>query len=1463
MGLSKDSTRKVAALFICLLFVHLSWANDNAIVEHYSTESGVPHETVSCVLKASDGFLWFGTWHGLCSFDGKEFKTYNNRHQFQVDIPPRKIQNLIEDKRGNLWIKTTDHKLYIFDKRHEQFHAIYNQLAMEFSINAQIIKMVETNEGNFLLLSKDKDLLLAMPSEEKFVEMELLYKSGYETGDSRLKENVLSESSDYINWIGMNYAILSCKKGDKLKARAPQFISESLFRLSCGFSCASFENDHLWLGNEKGEVFRVDLSDGAIDVLEGLSGMGEIQNILPTNDSMVYIAVKNRGVYALELPSGRGKNVVPSSSGIIDSFHDSRGLLWFVTDKNGVISFDPGRGNSHTYQFLDKQQVNDNLEWQDGGKHGIFFITRSGAVYLINHAKAEMKLLEGDASGLSGVANNKISDILYDDNGILWLTSYDHGIFQVSFPEELFHLFNPFHGFNASVSPETAPVPFKTLFQQSNGDIWLGSRTSEVFHFGSDGSLKGLFSQNYNIGNVYHIMEDREGTLWFSTKGNGLVRAVQDKENPLGYRFKRFLHDPAIPTTISDNDVYYTFQDSKGRIWVATFGGGLNLLQEEQGHILFKHKYNSFTYYPEYGQYMEVRAIEEDRDGRIWIGTTDGLMSLEGDFTSFRSIQFETYRNDLNISNNDVYCLYKDKEGTLWLSLFGVGLNKMVRYDENKKMPFFESFGVRNGINSDVILSIVEDDNRNLWLSTEKGISRFSMDTRTFRNFGKYDGLSNYSLEETSGMRLDDGTIWFGSKEGIVRFNPDRIIDSPTDYPIYIVDMKVSNENYEEWSTDSLSVKYVKNIVLKHNQSMFSIEFAALNYAAPNHTRYAYILEGYEKEWHITDKARNASYTNVPPGKYLFKVHAIDETNPSFLSESTLQIKILPPWWKSPWARVAYFLLLMILLYFLLRVIFLMIRMKNDVYIEQKVSDLKIKFFTNISHELRTPLTLIKGPIQELKENEKLTGKGVQYVNLMEKNTNHMLDLVNQILDFRKIENRKMRLNVSPLRLKTVIESFYDEFAVLSAENEISYDYHLLDEDIIVWADKDKLETVIRNIISNAFKFTKAGGSILVTGGVDERINHCFIRVEDTGIGIPKNKTEEIFERFSQNGVHSGTGIGLALSKELIALHHGVIQVESVQNEGSVFTIQLPLGKEHFKKSEVEFLMNDLVEEAQVNNNGETSIEMVENRTDDERSDLPDILIVEDNKSLCNFLQLQLEDSFNVHVAYDGEEGLKKVHLYHPDIVVTDQMMPTVSGLELLRQIRDDFQISHIPVIILTAKNDEETRIKSVQQGANAYITKPFNKKYLIARINQLLNERKVFREKLWTQDEGSSSSNNNYGEYLMKKDVEFLDTINQIIEDNLDNFDFNIDTIAVTLNISRSAFFKKLKSITGLAPVDLVKETRLRKAMELIKNSDLSVSEIAFSVGFKDPGYFGKCFKKKYKLTPRDYMNEYRNSIA
>lgn len=1442
----------------------------NMIVKDYSIENGLPHNTVFCAMKDVDGFMWFGTWYGLTSFDGVKFKSFNSRDDYNTDIPPHKLQSIIETNDGNLWVKTIDHKLYLFDKKTELYFDVFNEIKKKYSANSlspKIIKIQKTETGDLLLLTKNKDLLKAVSKGDGNLDVSLIYDSQSKR-EHKLTTNLLIEDVNYINWIGLDFKIISCKKGNDMKSKPSDFFLRKIgVEAGLEFTCAYWSANMLWLGDNKGNIFKIDYNSGNISKISAFSGVGSIQNIISLNSKSIFVSVAGKGVFEFDERTNNSSKAVSITGNdvVTNSYIDSYDKLWFEINQTSIIYHDPF--NKSTKRFnLPAGKVNKALKLQDGKEEGMFFLTTSGDIIWFDRSKLEVSTLNNLPDLVQNGEKKVFFDILLDKDNILWLTSTTNGILRVSFPKQQFNLFQ-LPSSNTSLLSVQA---IKTMTQTRNGDIWVANRQAEVYHLDKNNSVKQVFSaKNYQIGNVYHIMEDSRGNLWFSTKGNGLVKAEVNSAAPTGYTFTRFVTDEKNNSTISGNDVYYTYEDSKHRIWVALFGGGLNLISEQNGKVSFKNKFNSFQNYPKYGLYMEVRNITEDKNGRIWVGTSDGLMSFNNNFKNPANIQFEIYRNEktgVNISDNDIYVLYKDAASQIWISVFGGGLNKLVKYDEDEKYPVFKTYGTKEGLKSDIILSIVEDNNNGLWLATENALSRFDKTKETFRNFDRYDGFLNVQMEEESALKLNSGELWFGNRKGILAFNPRKIETYNCEYKTFIVDFLISNRDLKSFKEDPIlreSIKYAKSIELKHNQSSFAIEFAALNYYNQNRVSYKYILEGFEDEWHFNAKNRIASYPNVPPGKYKFHVHTIDEANDTLQSETSLEIIVLPPWWLSWWAKTFYAILTLFLIYAAIRAVIFYMKVRNEMYVEQRVSELKIKFFTNISHELRTPLTLIMGPIQELKQKQTLTEKGEQYVAMIEKNASQMLQLVNQILDFRKIQNGKMVLHVSQVNLNKLIDSFHNEFSMMSEEHEISFTFQLADEDITLWADKDKLEIVIRNLISNAFKFTQAGGSIFISTGMLDDGERCFVRVEDTGVGIPQNKVTEIFERFfqgenSKSAQYPGTGIGLALSKEIVNLHHGAINVESKPDQGSVFTVELLLNKDHFNPGEVNFYVSDTITEevdgAIADNTNELTDEAENN------ADLPVLLVVEDNKDLCNLLRLQLEDRYRVYTANNGVEGLKKVNLYHPDIVVTDQMMPEMTGTEMLVQMRNDFQISHIPVIILTAKTDDEEKLKAISMGANAYITKPFNKEYLIARIEQLLSDRKVFRDKIWNQDKIEEPVNNDtYENYLQKKDIQFLEKIHQVIEENIDNSDFNIDSIADTLAISRSAFFKKLKSLTGLAPVDTIKEVRLTKSIELLQNTDMTVSEIAFAVGFKESGYYGKCFRKKYGQTPTEYMSKFR----
>ncbi|KAA6331651.1 hypothetical protein EZS27_019760, partial [termite gut metagenome] len=1075
----------------------------------------------------------------------------------------------------------------------------------------------------------------------------------------------------------------------------------------------------------------------------------------------------------------------------------------------------------------------------------------------------------------------------FDEEEMLWLSS-SSGIYCVNFLPKQFRLFGLQTFKRAAVYTEKDVLnpSIDVLFRAQNGDIWIGTQRN-LYLIDKSEQLKEVLMSSPRpvISNVCHITEDNKGNLWFSTKGEGVIKAIPDVQALYGFRLVRYTNNPKVLSSLGSNNVRFTFQDSKNRIWIGLSDGGLNLLQETD-KVSFKHKYNGMKQYPfSYGNsYPEVHGMVESADGRIWVATTDGLMSFEVNFDEPEDIVFETYRNQTSISpicNDNISLLYKDADSRIWVGLFGGGLSELTGYDRESQKPIFKSYGTHYGLKNDVILSIAEDNNGNLWLVTETGISCFDKQTERFRSYDRFDGFPAITVGENPALLSSKDEFWLGCKEGILVFSPDKLRTRKYNCKTYILDFRVNGK--ENRLTDT-SIKYAGKVEIEHDQSTFTIEFAALDYSHRGNISYEYILEGYEKEWHFSGNNRIASYTGVSPGKYKFHVRSINAADSESLSDSTLTIHILPPW-KSSWRAYALYIIMVIgILAILSKSAMVLIKTKNEAYIKRRLSELKIKFFTYISHEIRIPLTLIKSPIQELKEEKSLSPKGRKYIGLMEKNTDQMLQLLNQILDFRKVQHDKIRLNVSQINLNRMMESFYKEFRTLSEESEVVYSFQLTGEVITLWADKEKLSLVIRNIVSNAFRFTPSGKSITVSTGISDDGKKCYIKIE--GNGIPENELPKILGNLPQddhswNPYHRGTGIGFTLSEELIKLHHGSIVVETNEDHDTVFKIELLSDKKHYNFSEINFIdveddnelekvfppprENRQQEQSKVKGNLLQSTEkekifkkknILEEYIGDFFEDTyPVVLLIEDNNDLADLFNWQLEGKYHVGIVANVEEGVKKINQYHPDIVIIDQMLSKISSMEMLKRIRKDFRISHIPVVILAVEEDnDDSRTKFLTMGISAYITGPIEKEYLIAQLDHLLKKRQQFRERVWNLTDIEKLDS--YKRYLTKKDIQLLEKLVRIIGKNLSNSNFNLDEIISDTKLNRLAFFKKLKGLTGFAPNELIMEARLNKSTELLKTTDMSFPEIAFAFGFKDLEDYEKCFFAKYNQTPTRYRN-------
>ena len=1088
----------------------------------------------------------------------------------------------------------------------------------------------------------------------------------------------------------------------------------------------------------------------------------------------------------------------------------------------------------------------------------------------------------------------------------MWLCTHSKGLEKVTFRNVPFSMLTPVPHEYESLSNEV-----RSVCEDKQGNLWVGLKDGMIRLYDSNRKFIGHLTGNGTIsmtgtpmeGTAYFIMQDSKGIIWIATKGNGLVRAEQISPTSMSYKLTRYQHDSNDMYSLSDNNVYCVYEDHHGRIWAATFAGGINYIsQGEHGETVFINHRNNLKGYPIDVCY-KARFITSDNNGRLWVGTTTGAVAFDENFKKPEDIQFHHFSrvpNDTkSLSNNDVHWIIATQQKELYLATFGGGLNKLISISENGHGEF-KSYSVLDGLSSDVLLSIREDHKQNLWISTENGICKFVPSGERFENYDERSISFRVRFSEAASTLTSGGDMLFGTSNGLFMFTPDSIRKSSYVPPVVFSKLMVANEDVIPGEKSILKVDLddTQELVLSHDENIFSVQYAALDYTNPQNIQYAYILDGFEKQWTFADRQRSVTYTNLPKGDYIFRVRSTNSDGVWVDNERILNITILPSFWETPLAYVLYVCFVLLIIFVAVYILFTIYRLKHEVSVEQQISDIKLRFFTNISHELRTPLTLIAGPVEQVLKNDKLPADAREQLVVVERNTNRMLRLVNQILDFRKIQNKKMKMQVQQLNVVAFVRKIMDNFESVAEEHNIDFLFQTEKEALNLWVDADKFEKIVFNLLSNAFKYTPNGKMITVFIREDE--GTVSVGVQDQGIGIAENKRKSLFVRF-ENLVdknifnQASSGIGLSLVKELVEMHKATISVDSRLGEGSCFKVDFLKGKEHYNSS-VEFILEDSV--APLSMERIVDIANSSLQTEAAIADAPDLevsaakeeaeessskelmLLVEDNQELRSFLRSIFASTYRVVEASDGMEGWSKALKYLPDIIISDVMMPEKDGIEMTRELRADMTTSHIPIILLTAKTTIESKLEGLEYGADDYITKPFSATYLQARVENLLMQRKklqnFYRDSLThvtvsetpvaqgetlaghaSAEPVSSAAEEPAMPEMSPNDRKFMDKLVDLMEQNMDNGELVVDDLVRELAVSRSVFFKKLKTLTGLAPIEFIKEMRIKRAAQLIETGEFNMTQISYMVGINDPRYFSKCFKAQVGMTPTEYREK------
>lgn len=1256
----------------------------------------------------------------------------------------------------------------------------------------------------------------------------------------------------------------------------------------------------------------------------------EITGFLPLRDGRLYLKTRTPTQY-LYIPANDSvlsfviyndeNDPDAGSNHVNDFFMDRQGRLWFGTF-NGVHIWD-SHDKYFTYLLKNTDVAERNIIGPicEDRQGRIWIGTYNNGLILLKSCdtKPEFIYFRHEVNNENSLTAGPIFSLLEDRHGRLWIGTEEGGLDVLdlnNFQEDnyVFHhyRYEPFNDFSISHNSIYA------LYEDRQGTIWIGTYGDGVDFFNPLTKKFVHFKQNpdnpnsLNNNTVKAFFEDGD-LLWIGTEGG--LNSFDKKTNS----FRHYVHDPNDPQSLGANTVYTIFKDSRQNLWVGTYGGGLNLLnrydgtfvrfvptsddnsigserissiiEDRQGNLWigtiggglnrFDYERKSFIKFvnrvddPESLSNNWVRGLFETHPGEIWISndaSVDLFDQIKGTFKHFTN---ENYNESINFKRSRVF--FEDSQNHLWLGSQG-SLNVL-----NRDTGQFKSYFETDGLPDNQIKGILEDDHGNLWISTNKGISKFIDGINqpvnpVFKVYDAGDGLQGNEFVERSCYKGRDGRMYFGGTNGFNFFHPDSLQENPYKPEVMLTRLLISNKPVEITSPNSplkAHINLTKNLILSYKHSVITFEYTALNYIIPEKNQYAFKLEGFEEDWNYVGNKRSATYTNLDPGTYIFRVIAANNDGLWNKDGLSVLIKIVPPWWRTSLAYVVYLLLLIGLFYFIWRFQLNRERMKHQLKLEhehaeklEQINQMKTRFFSNITHEFRTPLTLIMGPIRKVLTEDKSQYFKPEY-DVILRNSQKLYRLINQLLDLSRLEAGAMPLKTRKENIIPFLADLISLFNPLAEQKNIQLQFTgeniaINSKEILeLYFDRDKLEKIVTNLLSNAIKFTPENGEVKV---ILKKLNG-FVEIMffDNGIGIPPENLDKIFDRFFQvdesyTREYEGTGIGLALIKELVELHHGTINVESASNSGTRFTVRLPLGKAHLKpeqifdtespeRTESEFSEPDLKlsDNTQESNTGEKSRKS--------KKHLPVVLIVEDNTDLRKYLQNSLEMSYQISEAVNGEQGLELAIDLMPDLIVSDIMMPKLDGFELCKRIKIDERTSHIPVILLTARASIDSKIEGLETGADDYITKPFEMRELQTRAHNLIQQRRQLRLRFNRQsglkpEEIATNS----------VDEEFLTKAVAILEKNINNPNFNVSQFAKKIAISRTHLNRKLQALTGQSTSQFILVFRLNRAAQLLTNKSGTVLEISYAVGIESVSYFSKAFRKHFGVSPSGYKKSSSN---
>lgn len=1456
-------------------------AQDIQRFEYFGSENGLSQNTVYSLMCDDKGFLWIGTMNGLNRYDGANFKVYKSQWGDDEASVNSRVERIWEDKAGFIWNETYDGCYQYFDQRKEYFGLV------------PMPDQERVEPATSFLQYSDTEIFIG-------AEHSGVYKLTLEKGSYTITnfKPILSNESTKVEAlfcdVNKNLWILTSNGLARLTQEdiKSEHLNTTVFFESIAFTSAvcQMNETEVCFGTENSGLLMYNTRDDEFTYSDKINRNLGVSMIKALQDKSVVVTTTNAHAYIFGNNMVEAKEINYHGTGkdnVNKIYVDKYRQMWITTNKPGVTRYNLVTDSDKYYQLIPSHiSATIDLErpyFYEDSQNNFWIGLHGGGLVRYNRIDDCFDSYRNDINDHNSIPSDVIHCIVEDKSGQLWLGTgqYRGGLAKVISENRAFRNTTPVN--NAKLQTDNV---VRCLFEDSKHNLWVSTKSGKIYIYNDLGTqiriLDGLqCTDGTTIQSVaYSIMFDHEGYLWIGTKGSGVFMS-KDKVNCANIANEN-IHfvkcgdnkdiDPA--NLQANNNTYSLIEDNYGNIWAATYGNGLNRIRRTANGL----HYDVFNKKNAGLLSNKVRYIYLDSDGSLWVATTNGVSCIDKRYLDKEKIEMKHYVHSgdrPSLSYNDVCHVYEDSKKVKYFATIGGGLTTL-KFGKDS-IPEYETFDITNGLCNNAVYSIAEDNGGNIWMTTENGISRMDITKKTFEAFNDNTGLIFNSFSEATCCKLFNGKIAFGGYMGYVTVSPLQLSSKPNKGDIVLTGFQIANREQPSGENEPIkeNITFADKITLDYYQSNIAINYRSLDFTDPSNIRYAYMLKGLDHEWNYVGNQDRAIYTNLQPGEYTFMVKCTYRNGEWNEDIRTIDISVGAPWWKTTWAFLLYAFIVVLAIYFITNTISRINRYRHELNVEKKVNEIKLQFFTNIAHEIRTPLTLIVSPIDTLISTD-LPQNIHNQLMIIKRNSNRILQLVNQLLDFRKIQNKKMNLKVSEVDIATIVSQVGDSFKLLADHKHINYNVIVQEKMQPVWVDTTEIDTVVYNLLSNAMKFTEAGKRVTMSISQDDE--YTYIKVIDEGCGIKNTDPNVLFKRYTILSTNelSGTGIGLSLAYELVNLHGGKLLVESEVGKGSTFIVKLKNGRAHFENNNmVSFCDNASSKRFAVL--PEVSAEDREEPIDVESGDRNTILIVEDNPEILDYLRQSLKGNFDCITATNGQEALVVANESMPDIIISDLMMPVMDGQQMIRRLKEDINTSHIPVIALTANTSTEVQIETYRMGIDAFIAKPFNVEHIKAVIGNILKKREQYSAMVaglkiqneenghdTNADEETQSTKSHRGEdqevniNIMSKDEEFIHSLVKFAEDNYKS-DLSIDQFAGNFHMSRTVFYNKVKGLTGQSPLEFVRQIKFKIAEQLLQKG-FNVSEVAFEIGYSDVKYFSKQFRSIFGYAPSQVRKKEEN---